>query len=163
MMVDRRSIDLMKFFRDILDVIHPVAQEKGVKLETEIPSQWPEAALDQRQTRMIIENLLTNAVKYTPKGGRATMRIDISDNTLTCTVSDTGCGIPEKDRPFMFNRLFRASNIRDSIKGNGLGLYVAKGAAESQGGTITFESEEGKGTTFTVTLPLSDQGAKGAS
>jgi len=71
-------------------------------------------------------------------------------------VRDTGCGIPKADQGKIFGKLFRASNVLDT-DGNGFGLYIAKGAVESQGGTIWFESKEGQGTTFYVNLPFSDK------
>ena len=103
---------------------------------------------------MTIENLLSNAVKYTPEKGEVDFTVTITGNTLHCVVKDTGVGIPKADQEKIFGKLFRASNVRNTVDGNGFGLYVAKGAVEAQGGKIWFESEEGKGTTFFVELPL---------
>ena len=110
--------------------------------------------LDKRYTRMTIENLLTNAMKFTQEKGRVELVVKIKDCVLYCIVRDTGCGIPKSEQHQIFNKLFRASNVNNSIVGNGFGLYVAKGAIEAQGGRIKFESEEGTGTTFFIDIPI---------
>lgn len=155
MRVDPQSLDLQVFFADILGVIEPKAKEKPVNLVKSLPDKLPVALLDKRLTRMTVENLLTNAVKYTPKDGNVwfTVTIDAKD-VLSITVKDTGVGIPKADQGKIFGKQFRASNVRNAIDGNGFGLYVAKGAIEGQDGKIWFESEEGKGTTFFVQVPL---------
>src|SRR5207249_95921 len=122
----------------------------------EMPPTLPIAMLDRRYTRMTVENLLSNAVKYTPEKGTVHLKVEIKNNTLYCQVTDTGCGIPKDEQSKIFGKLFRASNVRNSVDGNGFGLYVAKGAMEAQGGKIWFESTEGKGTTFSVELPLGE-------
>jgi len=152
--VEPGPLDLNEFFKEILNVIEPKANEKGVKFTVKMPTTLPTAMLDKRMTRMTIENLLSNAVKYTPKEGSVSFVVELRDHTLYCEVRDTGCGIPKKDQAQIFGKLFRASNVRNQVDGNGFGLYIAKGAIEAQGGKIWFESEENKGTTFFVELPL---------
>jgi len=95
-------------------------------------------------------------VKYTPEGGKVSFDVKIEDGCLNVSVKDTGMGIPKKEQDKIFGRMFRASNVRNTVDGNGFGLFVAKGAVEAQGGKIWFESTEGKGTTFFVRLPLND-------
>jgi signal transduction histidine kinase len=102
---------------------------------------------------MIVENLMSNAIKYTPEKGKVKLDVSLVGKELKISVSDTGCGIPIKDQDKIFGKLFRASNVR-SVDGNGFGLFVVKGATEAQGGTITFESKENVGTTFKVNLQL---------
>ncbi len=154
MKIEKQKLSLQDFFKEILEVIEPKAKEKKINLVKDMPAQLPDAMLDKRYTRMTVENLLTNAVKYTPAEGKVTLDLKIKDNVLHCKVSDTGVGIPKADQDKIFGKMFRASNVRNSIDGNGFGLYVAKGAIESQGGKIWFESTEGKGTTFFIELPL---------
>src|SRR3989338_7027145 len=154
MKLDPQPLNLNEFFSEILNVIEPKAKDKEVIFVKEIPNSLPTGKLDKRMTRMTVENLLTNAVKYTPKGGKVFMRVKFTNDTLSFEVEDTGCGIPKADQDKIFGKLFRASNVRNSIEGNGFGLYVAKGAIEGQGGKIWFQSEEGKGTIFFVKLPL---------
>jgi signal transduction histidine kinase len=147
-------LDLKEFFGEVLAVIEPRAKGKPVELRVEMPEVFPEAKLDRRLTRITVENLLTNAVKYTPVNGRVDLRVTAQGGTLTVVVADTGCGIPKSEQDKIFGKQYRASNVRNTIEGNGFGLFAAKGAVESQGGTIGFTSAEGKGTTFTITLPL---------
>jgi two-component system sensor histidine kinase VicK len=121
-----------------------------------MPDVLPTVYLDKRYTRMTIENLLTNAVKYTPDGGTVTLDIQSEKGVMKCRITDTGCGIPKADQGKIFGKMYRASNVVNTVEGNGFGLYVAKGAIEGQGGTIGFESMEGKGTTFHFTLPMKE-------
>lgn len=151
--VDMQELDLNSFFKEIFEIIEPKCKEKGIKFTKEMPRKLPACRLDKRYTHMIVENLLTNAVKYTPKNGNVSFKLEIKDNLLI-EVTDTGIGIPESDQGKIFGKLFRASNVRNAIDGNGFGLYVAKGAAEAQGGKIWFKSSEGKGTEFFVELPF---------
>ncbi|HVX01435.1 MAG TPA: HAMP domain-containing sensor histidine kinase, partial [Candidatus Babeliaceae bacterium] len=156
MHIDKQELDLSSFFKEIMEVIDPKAKEKDVTFVKLLPEKYPAAELDKRYTRMTIENLLTNAIKYTPQKGTVQLKVEIRGDTLYCEVKDTGVGIPKQDQDKIFGKLFRASNVRNTIDGNGFGLYVAKGAIEAQGGKIWFKSEEGKGTTFFIELPLSN-------
>ncbi len=154
MHIEKQDLDLSAFFKEILEIIEPKALEKKVNFIKKIPTSFPAAKLDKRYTHMTIENLLSNAVKYTPENGNVDFTVTITGNILRCVVKDTGVGIPKADQEKIFGKLFRASNVRNSVDGNGFGLYVAKGAVEAQGGKIWFESTEGKGTTFFIELPL---------
>jgi two-component system sensor histidine kinase VicK len=156
MRIEKQDLDLNVFFHELLATIEPKAVEKKVEFIKHIPEGMPVAQLDRRYTNMTIENLLSNAVKYTPEGGKVTCDVKIANGTVLVTVADTGMGIPQAEQSKIFGRMFRASNARNAIDGNGFGLFVAKGAVEAQGGKIWFESTEGKGTTFYVQLPLKD-------
>lgn len=149
-------LDLNAFFKEILDVIEPTVKQKKINFVKKMPSSLPTALLDKRYTRMTIENLLTNAVKYTPEGGTVTLDLKIDNGVLRCSVADTGMGIPKAEQDKIFGKMYRASNVRNTVEGNGFGLYVAKGAIEGQGGKLTFTSTEGKGTTFYCELPLKE-------
>ncbi|MDD5750915.1 MAG: HAMP domain-containing sensor histidine kinase [Candidatus Peribacteraceae bacterium] len=151
--MSKQKQSLSEFFKEIITVIEQKAKEKGVNFSHALSESLPDGTFDKRLTHMTIENLLTNAVKYTPTGGSVNLSVTMLGGTLSCVVKDTGVGIPKKDQPQLFGKLFRASNVQD-VDGNGFGLYVAKGAIEQQGGKIRFESEEGKGTTFFVELPV---------
>ncbi len=152
--ISKQDLDLKEFFKEILEIVEPKAKEKPVAFNVSMPESFPAAKLDKRYTHMTIENLLTNAIKYTPANGTVDFKVEIRGNELYCHVKDTGCGIPKADQDKIFGKLFRASNVRNSVDGNGFGLYVAKGAVEAQGGRIWFESKEGEGTTFFIRLPL---------
>ncbi|MFH1444654.1 MAG: HAMP domain-containing sensor histidine kinase [Candidatus Peregrinibacteria bacterium] len=153
MKVDRADLNLGEFFTEVLAVIEPKVQEKKQKINKCISKTLPVASLDKRLMRMTLENLLSNAVKYTPEGGQVELKVKVEDNVLHYEVRDTGCGIPKEDQEKIFGKLFRATNVRN-VDGNGLGLFAAKGAAEAQGGKVWFKSEENKGTTFYVELPI---------
>ncbi len=149
-----QPLDLHAFFTEILDVIKPTIEEKKLHFIKRMPDSLPTVLLDKRYTRMTIENLLTNAVKYTPAGGTVTMELTIENGMMHGKVSDTGCGIPKAEQDKIFGKMYRASNVRNTAEGNGFGLYVAKGAIEGQGGKLWFDSVEGKGTTFFFELPM---------
>ncbi|MDO8648742.1 MAG: HAMP domain-containing sensor histidine kinase [Candidatus Peregrinibacteria bacterium] len=154
MKVDRTDLDLNEFFQSILEVIEPKAQERKVELTVSIPKDLPVGYLDKRLMRMTLENLLSNAVKYSDeKTGKVKFVVSVTNDVLSYFVKDNGCGIPKGEQDKIFGKLFRASNVR-KVDGNGFGLYAAKGAIEAQSGSIRFESEEGKGTTFYVQVPL---------
>jgi two-component system, OmpR family, sensor kinase len=110
---------------------------------------------DRDRLRDAVSNLISNAIRYTPEGGRADVTVVAEGRDAVLRVADTGIGIPEKDRPHIFERFYRVDQARSRDKGgSGLGLAITRWAIEAHGGTISFTSEEGKGTTFTVRLPL---------
>ncbi len=152
--ISKQELNLNEFFKEILDTILPKAKEKNIVMRVSLPPDLPMAMLDKRYTRMTVENLLSNAVKYTPEKGTVDFAIERHGDVLSCTVRDTGVGIPKEDQSKIFGKLYRASNVRNKMDGNGFGLYVAKGAIEAQGGKIWFESTEGKGTSFFIELPI---------
>lgn len=152
MKVDRQPLDLAEFFEEMLTVIRPMAEEKKLNFTASLPISLPTVSLDKRLMTMAVENILTNAVKYTPEKGTVTFTVELNGKTMRCSVRDTGCGIPKAEQEKVFSKLFRASNATDG--GNGFGLYIAKGAVESQGGKIWLKSKVGKGTTFFIELPL---------
>jgi PAS domain S-box-containing protein len=111
---------------------------------------------DATRLRLVVDHLLSNAIKYTPAGGRVEVKLEVNGAGLTLTVSDTGIGIPPQERQRLFRRFFRGSNSREKgIPGTGLGLAIARTIVDRHGGTITMSAREsGPGTTFVVRLPL---------
>jgi two-component system OmpR family sensor kinase len=109
---------------------------------------------DRDQIRQMVLNLVENAVKYTPSGGEVSLSLQQNDSHAAITISDTGPGIPPDILPHIFERFYRG-NHRSMMGGTGLGLAIADRIARSHGGSISVQSEEGKGSTFTVNLPLS--------
>ncbi len=155
-----QPLNLNEFFTEILQVVEPTVEQKKLNFIKNMPKTLPTVLLDKRYTRMTVENLLTNAVKYTPNGGKVTFDLKIENGIMRCSVSDTGCGIPKEDQGKIFGKMYRASNVRNTVEGNGFGLYVAKGAIEGQGGKMWFTSEVGKGTTFSFELPMKEASEK---
>ena len=128
------------------------AQAKGVLYTTEAPDAAP-IFLDPTRVRQILFNLVSNAVKFTPEGGHVTLRAATEGREMRFEVADTGVGIPEAARDRMFGVFERFHEGRTEAAGTGLGLALTKRLVEQMNGSIDFESEEGKGTTFRVRLP----------
>jgi signal transduction histidine kinase len=145
-------IDLAAIARDAADLYADVAEDKGVQLTATIPERL-EMAGDRNRLAQAIANLLDNAVKYTPAGGRVTLTAAGGQETVTVTVADTGIGIAPDDLPRIWERLYRGDRSR-SERGLGLGLSLVKAIVEAHGGTASAESIPGEGSQFTVRLPL---------
>lgn len=135
-------------------------KEKRLELKFEKPeTALPLVELDPIKFSMIVENLLDNAVKYTPAGGQISLNLK-SDQigkipAVTLAIADSGIGIPAAEQSHLFQQFFRSTNATSvSPRGSGLGLYIIKNLIEGHGGQIHFESTEGKGTTFFITIPL---------
>lgn len=155
-------------FKDIVESLETELRQsieaKKQKFVKKIDASLPVISADPTLSRMVIQNLLTNAIKYTPDNGVIEVELSVENADLVIKVKDNGYGIPDADQGKMFTKLYRASNIIDKVTdGNGLGLYVIKNIVEQSGGTISFESRENQGTTFTVTIPLSGMKAKAGS
>jgi PAS domain S-box-containing protein len=108
---------------------------------------------DEKVLRQILNNLLSNAIKYSPKGGTILFSLSCKDNQATFHIKDEGIGIPLEDQRLLFEPFHRGGNV-ENIAGTGLGLTIVKNCVDLYGGSLTFKSEPGKGTTFTVTLPI---------
>lgn len=138
----------------VLKELEPLISEKSIQIEKTFGSELREYNLDQKLTRIIFQNLISNAVKYTPEKGRVNLSVKDENNIIKINVEDTGYGIPKDQQDKIFTKLFRADNIREKITdGTGLGLYIVKSIVDQSGGKIWFESEENKGTKFFVELP----------
>ena len=109
--------------------------------------------IDPRQTEVILQNLISNAIKYSPAGGKIELEVNIDASFLYLTIKDQGIGIPQEDMARLFEPFHRALNV-DTIEGTGLGLSIVKNAVDLHGGTINVASELGKGTSFFVKLPV---------
>ena len=119
----------------------------------------PFISADSEQVRNVIQNLIENSMRYTLDGGSIRLETSAEGRMVKVAVSDTGIGIPVKQQSRIFNKFFRADNAaKHRTDGSGLGLFIAKSIVEKHGGQLTFESTEGKGTTFTLTLPISTNG-----
>jgi signal transduction histidine kinase len=133
----------------------PFAASKCIDLDIDTEPELVTAQADAERLGQVLDNLVSNAIKYTPDGGGVSIKMTHTGDTATIAVSDTGIGIPEDEQAQMFSRFFRSSNARHSgIEGSGLGLAITRGIVEAHGGTIGFDSVEGVGTTFRLTVPL---------
>ncbi len=131
------------------------AKQKEVNMSATVDQNvQKEIAIDPKLLREVLQNLLTNAIKFNKPKGNVTIHVSQKEKILFLTVSDTGIGIPIKDQEKIFSRSFRAGNVLGTTaSGYGLELHIAKSLVETWGGTMTFESQEGVGTTFTITIP----------
>ncbi len=146
----------------ILEREAPNAEHKNIALRTELDDDPGTVLAGEVGLQIIFGNLLNNAIKYTPEGGNVTVRyrVDRAAHTAEVTIADTGIGIPAEDMPNIFNEFFRARNVKAGpIVGTGIGLSTVKTLVDRYRGTLTLESEEGKGTTVTVSLPLAPKHA----
>lgn len=150
--------DLVALTRRVLRRAQVTATKHTLVLES--PEPYVVALVDVRRTEQVVGNLLNNAVKYSPEGGEVRVRIgaDVAARAAVLSVEDHGIGIPESQRAQLFGRFSRAENARElGIPGTGLGLFLTRELVERQGGRIWFESVEGRGSTFYVTLPLAEE------
>ena len=149
-----KDIELSAFLEEVLGQNAPRIEKKGIVVERNYVPSTIVMKTDERLLRMIMSNLVSNALKYTPPNGRVMIGMNESDTFVTLSVEDSGIGIPKEDQESLFTKFYRASNVRTSMpEGTGLGLYIAHLAAGILGGTLVLQSEEGVGSTFTVTLP----------
>jgi len=110
---------------------------------------------DQKRLKQLLVNLMDNAIKYTPAGGNARLSLSVKNSSAVIEVSDSGRGIPGSSLPHIFERFYRQTDPRDSrVSGFGLGLAISKWIVDAHGGSIEADSTEGRGSTFTVHLPL---------
>jgi PAS domain S-box-containing protein len=137
--------------RDAADLLGPLAAEKGVRLETRVEPAGCTARLDPRQVLRALSNLVGNAIKYTPEGGRVEVHARTDGPEMRISVSDTGPGIAPEHLPHVFTRYWQAKP--GEYRGAGLGLAICRGIVEAHGGRIWAESRPGEGATFSFTLP----------
>ena len=153
--LEKRPANLAALARQAARTVQPRATEKGVELEVVAPDGLPLALVDSDRTLQIVGNLLENALRHTPAGGRVTMGLSgPQDGLLALQVADTGEGIPPDHLPHVFERFYRADPARPA-GGTGLGLAIVKQLTEAQGGSVRVESSSGRGSVFTVTFPAS--------
>jgi PAS domain S-box-containing protein len=153
-MVDR-LVDLRKVIAAGCAVVAPTLEKRDLTLEVELPEEPVPFLGDRDMLERVMINLVGNAVKFTPEGGRVDVRLAVSDDEVVMTVSDTGIGIPPQEQERLFSRFFRSSLAQErAIPGSGLGLSIAHAIVEQHGGSMSVESAPGEGTTFGVHLPV---------
>lgn len=153
--------DLGEMVQGVVKELDLRIKEKKLEVSVAVESGLPKIAVDPRLIREVYKNFLTNAVKYTPAGGKVDVAIARKGGEVVSSVKDNGYGIPKDEQKRLFDKFFRASNVQGlSEEGTGLGLYFARQIVEVSGGRIWFQSAEGKGTTFFFSLPLPGSPAK---
>jgi PAS domain S-box-containing protein len=151
----RVPVDLCALTREVVDSFRPQAQEGRITLSLSAPGGPVQAEADPMRMRQVLNNLLSNALKFTPAGGTVTVTFSATDAMLDWRVADTGIGVAPAQVPHLFSKFFQAeSALNRTYKGTGLGLAITKGLVEAHGGTIALESTEGRGTVVHVAVPL---------
>src|ERR1044071_5768163 len=156
MRLDKISFDLREVINELREtMLLPLAKEKEIKLVETFPEDLPQVIADRAKLRRILLNLLSNALKFTGKGGRVEISAEGQDERVRVSVSDTGVGIAPEDVDRLFDKYEQTrSRATRGEKGTGLGLYITKQLVELHGSEITVNSELGKGSTFSFTLPI---------
>jgi signal transduction histidine kinase len=147
--------DAAELVKRVVASFAPQAANKLVTLAMDMPPDLPQVHADGQRIAQVLTNLLGNALRYTPEGGRVDLSLRAEERTVLIRVSDTGSGIAAEDLPHVFDRFYRADKSRSREGGgSGLGLAIARSIVEAHGGRIWAESEIGKGTTIALTLPI---------
>jgi signal transduction histidine kinase len=157
--IEFRAVPPHSMISEAVEPFRRAAQDQGVSLTVEIPGDLPEVQADTTRINHVFGNLLSNALKYTPPGGKIILSAKADEERVKFSVSDTGRGIPSKYLPRIFEQFFRVPD-QGAETGAGLGLAIVKEIVEAHGGTVDVESQEGKGATFTFTLRRADRISK---
>jgi signal transduction histidine kinase len=152
-------VEASTLLTDALRTLQPLVDEKRIDLEIQIDADLPKVVADSERIQQALSNLVGNAIKFTPAGGRVVIGALADSDRITISVADTGIGISEEELPRVFDRYWQST--RTNRQGAGLGLAIAKGIIESHGGRLWLESNAGAGTVARFSLPVADA-AKGA-
>jgi len=154
MEIKDEPVEMAEFLKGLASAARQVADDKRLRLETYADSALGLVLADRDKLEKVVLNLLFNALKFTPSGGRVEVRAEKQNDRWMLTVADTGMGISEKNLPNVFDRFWQADgSSKRKYQGVGIGLALVKELIEIQGGQVSVQSQEGKGTTFTVSLP----------
>ncbi len=152
-----RRLSVSQFVESCIETTQRPAAEKDLRISLNLPQQLPDIAADRRRLAEVLQNLLDNAMQYTPSGGQIMVSASANGTEVVFTVSDTGIGIPRADQSRIFERFYRVDVARSrEVGGTGLGLSIAKHLVEVHGGRIWVESEVGQGSQFHFTVPIFD-------
>jgi signal transduction histidine kinase len=154
--LDRAPFNLAALLEEVILQVSDLAEARRLALSLTVTPGLPRLHADRARLKQVLLNLVDNALKYTPTGGRVTLgaRLDGEPPQVLCEVQDTGEGIPPDDLPYIFDKLYRARRLTGRpVEGSGLGLTIARQIARAHGGDLTVQSEPGRGATFTLRLP----------
>ena len=155
----REPVVIEKVIEEPILVFRNWAETKSIKIDKKIQEGLPQANIDANKIIQVINNLLGNAIKFTPDNGTITVEAVLrGDKEIEISVTDTGIGISEEELPKVFHKFYQVSgNLQTEIRGTGIGLAIAKEIVELHGGRIWVESQVGKGTRFIFTLPFKNE------
>ncbi|MCA9985101.1 MAG: HAMP domain-containing histidine kinase, partial [Anaerolineales bacterium] len=152
--LDRENVDLTQVVGEIAEVSEGQALEKEIVLSFNRPDDPIFIQLDPQKIKRVLQNVISNAIKYTPDEGQVDVAVQRNGQYAYVVVRDTGYGIPANELPYIFNRYRRVEGHKGRAVGTGLGLAIVKSLVEAHEGEITVESEVNVGSTFTLKLPL---------
>jgi signal transduction histidine kinase len=153
--LNRSETDLVSLAEESVAAAQPVAEERQIEVRINAQAR-PLLSADRARLAQVLDNLLSNALKFTPPGGEVEIRVDAGDGSASLEVSDTGMGISAEDQAHLFSSFFRSSSANAAaVPGTGLGLAISKGIVEAHEGEISVQSHEGHGSTFRIVLPAS--------
>ena len=156
--LERGPVDLVQLVREVVSDVTSAAGERGISISCELPESAIVAGVEH-ELRLVVDNLVRNAIQYTPEGGDVTTGLERADGSYELVVSDTGIGIPQQDLRRIFERFYRVDVARSRERGGtGLGLSIVRHAVQRHGGSIEVESLLGEGSTFRVRLPIERSG-----
>ncbi|MFA6053835.1 MAG: ATP-binding protein [Thermodesulfovibrionales bacterium] len=148
-------LDLTEILQRTVELMQPQAQDKNIALHVKTEDHLPLIIGNKSSVEAMFINLISNAIKYTPSGGQVNVEMSENAQNVQIDVSDTGIGVEDEDFPRIFDKFYRVrSEITKNISGTGLGLSIVKSVVDAHRGAINVESKVGKGTTFTVLLPI---------
>lgn len=153
--LDREPVDMRDLVDEMGHAFQPVAQQAGLELQWRVPAGCPYPLADRARLMQVLNNLVSNALKFTPRGGLVVIDLQKRTADIVVEVSDSGPGISEEDQKRLFQRFFRTdASCQQRIPGTGLGLSIVKAIVQQHGGQVHCRSQLGEGTTFGFTLPL---------
>jgi signal transduction histidine kinase len=152
-----KRVDFLKLLQHVASEMSVLASSNGQKLKVELPDSLPLPWADEDRLRQITQNLLVNATKFTPEGGTITLRAKEQNGSLVVEVQDTGYGISDEEQRRLFRPYHRQIGEREHLSGLGLGLALCKNLVQLHGGRIWVKSEEGKGATFSFSIPINSR------
>lgn len=155
LVLKREKVDMAEAVDDIIDSLLPLAKAKKLSIIVHKKNKLLNALSDQEKIRLVIENLISNSIKYTQARGKIEIGLSKGGGFLVFSIRDDGVGIPKQQQKQVFTKFFRSDNVvKYQTEGTGLGLYIAKSIVEQSGGKIWFQSKENVGTVFSFSLPL---------
>ncbi|GAP20094.1 sensor histidine kinase [Leptolinea tardivitalis] len=154
LLLNRAPVEAGVWLQKIIETYHQQAIDKGITWECQIQSDLPVLNLDADQLTLAVQNLISNAIRYTPSGGKITITSKIASKKFVIDVKDTGPGIPQEEQKKIFEPFTRGSTARRFSQGMGLGLTIAKDLVEAHGGQIVLTSEPGSGSLFRIIIPV---------
>jgi signal transduction histidine kinase len=153
--IQKEQLSMEDVIHDAVREIRSLADEKGILISERMQASLPKVEADKERVKQVMANLLGNAIKFSPNEALIVVRVEATDTNILVQIIDQGIGIPTEAIPDLFQRFHQVDGSAGRSKGgSGLGLYIAKQIVEAHGGCISVKSEPGKGSTFSLTLPL---------